>query len=92
MSMYNNSTQQTAWTGGNGGSSIFGSGGSGGTITYNGFQKIPAKNAIAYGAGGGGGGFRQVGTSGMYYWTAGGDGMQGCDGILFTTVNVNKSP
>ena len=40
--------------------------------------KTPFKNAIAYGAGGGGGGFRQVGTSGMYYWTAGGDGMQGC--------------
>ena len=78
ISMFNNSTQQTAWTGGNGGSSIFGNGGSGGVITYDNFQKIPAKNAIAYGAGGGGGGFRQVGTSGTYYWTAGGDGMQGC--------------
>ena len=78
MNMFNNSTGHTAWTGGNGGNSIFGSGGSGGTITYNGFQKIPAKNAIAYGAGGGGGGFLQSGSSGTYYWTAGGDGMQGC--------------
>ena len=78
MNMFNNTTGHTAWSGGNGGSSIFGSGGSGGVITYNGFQKIPAKNAIAYGAGGGGGGFLQSGASGTYYWTAGGDGMQGC--------------
>ena len=78
MSMFNSSTSHTAWTGGNGGSSIFGSGGSGGVITYNGFQKVPAKNAITYGAGGGGGGFLQSGSSGGYYWTAGGDGMQGC--------------
>lgn len=77
MNMLNNSTMQTTWNGGDGANSIFGSGGSGGFITYNGYASENGKNAIAYGAGGGGGGLRQVGTSGTYYWTAGGDGMQG---------------
>lgn len=77
MNMFN-SSGETSWNGGAGAGSIFGPGGSGGTITYGKYVMLDAGDAKNYGAGGGGGGMYQLPTTvNPYSWTCGGDGMQG---------------
>lgn len=77
MGMFNPSSE-TIWSGGDGGNSIFGAGGKGGTISYGVYQKTDGGDGLAFGAGGGGSGFRMGTSSNNCWWTSAGDGIQGC--------------
>lgn len=77
MSMFASNTENN-WCGGDGGSSIFGAGGKGGTISFGGYQKTDGSDGLSYGAGGGGSGFRMGNSMNNCWWTCSGDGIQGC--------------
>lgn len=80
FNMFSSSTGETTWNGGDGGDSIFGGGGKGGSMCFGAYSKTDGCDGLSYGAGGGGAGFRMVSPSPpiMSSWTCGGDGIQGC--------------